>query len=97
MLAGVFKGHDDAIDLEGESSQIVRYAFILPPQSKAVGMTVAELPLDKEKVSLISIRRHAFQIRNPINEFVLEADDTLVLVGAKGWVNAFESWALMGD
>lgn len=97
VLAGVFKGHDDAIDLEGESSQIVRYAFMLPPESKAVGMTVAELPLDKEKVSLISIRRHAFQIRNPINEFVLEADDTLVLVGAKGWVNAFESWALMGD
>ncbi|SUA58824.1 NEM-activable K(+)/H(+) antiporter [Oligella ureolytica] len=97
VLAGVFKGHDDAIDFEDESSQTVRYAFILPPDSKAVGMKVSELPIDKEKVSLISIRRRAFQIRNPVSDFVLEADDTLVLVGAKGWVNSFESWALMGE
>lgn len=96
-LAGLFAGQDDDVDLEDEYSQLCRYAFTLPESAHALGKTVAELPLKKLNIKLLSVRRHTHQMRNPPDDFILEAQDTLVLVGTRDKINSLENWALQGE
>lgn len=97
VLIGLFKGQSDDIAIEDEVSQTIRYAFTLPADAKAIGHKICELKLDRESVKLISIRRRTAQIRLIEPDLVLEAHDTLVLVGAHAGIVAFEQWALFGE
>ncbi|WP_037586937.1 cation:proton antiporter [Stenoxybacter acetivorans] len=95
-LEGLFAGSDDDFHSD-ESGYLNRYAFTLPPGAFLVGREKNKCPLDKLNVKLLSVRRNTAQLRHIDDDFRFAAQDTLVLLGQRDKIVAFENWALQGS
>lgn len=93
-LEGLFAGSDD--ELSEENIHYYRQAFTLPPDAFLVGKSINELPLEKLKIKLLSVRRNAHQLRTFSPDFQFKAEDTLVVLGPRDKVILFENWSLQG-
>lgn len=93
-LEGLFAGSDD--ELSEENIHYYRQAFTLPPDAFLVGKSINELPLEKLKIKLLSVRRNAHQLRAFSPDFQFKAEDTLVVLGPRDKVILFENWSLQG-
>jgi monovalent cation:H+ antiporter-2, CPA2 family len=94
-LQGLFAGSND--ERSGEDLHYYRQAFTLPPDAYLIGKSISDLPLDKLKVNLLSVRRNAHQLRTFDDNFRFKNQDTLVLLGARDKVILFENWSLQGN
>ncbi|MBI0098188.1 MULTISPECIES: cation:proton antiporter [Snodgrassella] len=93
-LEGLFAGSDDTVS--DENIHYFRQAFTLPPDAFLVGKSIDDLPQDKLKVKLLSVRRNAHQLRKFDSEFRFKNADTLVVLGPRDKVILFENWSLQG-
>jgi len=93
-LEGLFAGSDDTVS--DENIHFFRQAFTLPPDAFLVGKSMDDLPLDKLKVKLLSVRRNTHQLREFNSEFRFKKEDTLVVLGPRDKVILFENWSLQG-
>lgn len=94
-LEGLFAGSND--EISGEHLHYYRQAFTLPPDAYLVGKSINDLPLDKLKIKLLSVRRNAHQLRTFDDQFRFKNQDTLVLLGPRDKVILFENWSLQGN
>src|SRR5690606_41704830 len=70
--------------------------LFLPQAAYAVGKTLAELPLEKLKIRIHTIRRDGEVIVNPVMETQLQASVIVVLSGEPGTVEVAEGYLLAG-
>lgn len=95
-LEGLFVGSND-IPNHDDAAHFNRYAFTLPAGAHLIGKGIHDLPLDKLKLKLLSVRRNTHQLRQFEDNFRFSAQDTLVLLGQREKIIAFENWSLQGD
>lgn len=99
VLEGLFLGQDDDVgnSTDESSAHFFRHAFTLPAGAYLIGKTVADLPLEKLHIKLLSVRRNTHQLRQFDADFVFAAQDTLVLLGRHDKIISFENWSLQGN
>lgn len=99
VLEGLFIGQNDNPGNGKEESRAhyYRHAFTLPQGAHLVGKTIADLPLEKLHLKLLSVRRNTHQLREFDTDFVFLAQDTLVLLGHHEKIISFENWSLQGN
>ena len=93
-LQGFFHGADDLAPDEIEQVDRRLHTVALGPGARALGMAVGALSLSGAHVSAV-VRAEA-RIVNPGPEFVLQADDTVVLSGTRDQIGAAEAQLLGG-
>ncbi len=91
LLHGFVQGARGAGDHSGRLQPL-----FLPQAAYAVGKTLAELPLEKLKIRIHTIRRDGEVIVNPVLETQLQASDIVVLSGEPGTVEVAEGYLLAG-
>src|SRR5690606_18145404 len=91
LLHGFVQGARGAGDYSGRLQPL-----FLPQAAYAVGKTLAELPLEKLKIRIHTIRRDGEVIVNPVLETQLQASDIVVLSGEPGTVEVAEGYLLAG-
>ncbi|MCP1772244.1 CPA2 family monovalent cation:H+ antiporter-2 [Neisseria perflava] len=95
-LEGLFVGRDDETTFDSESN-FCRHAFPLAAEAYAIGKTVAELPLERDHIKLLFIRRNTSRLENLPPDFTLASGDILVVAGKKEEIISFENWSLQGN
>ncbi len=96
MLADMYRGHSDDTTLKQDISHIHRSSLQLPQGAYAIDRRIDTLPLAACKVALTGIRRGSLRLRQLEPDFVLAAEDVLIVVGTPANISTLENWLLQG-
>ncbi len=91
-LRAFYRGETDRLQRLAEE----KLALVIEPQAHAVGRTLGELALGVRQVRVEAIRRRGVRAEAPGDETVVQADDVLILVGARENLTAAENLLLAG-
>ncbi|MEZ5651409.1 MAG: cation:proton antiporter [Burkholderiaceae bacterium] len=94
LLQGFFHGADDPTVDGIESEHVLMHAVGLSAGCAAIGRRLGELDLGQVRVTAVVRRRG--RTLDPAPEFVLQADDTLVLTGSPDQIGQAEAVLLAG-
>jgi monovalent cation:H+ antiporter-2, CPA2 family len=89
VLQGFFHGADDAQTDQIEKDPVHLHTFVLPAQSTAIGKALSSLNWHGASVTKVLSKRGAQA--NPDQDYVLQAGDSLVLLGRLAQVSAAEA------
>lgn len=91
-LRAFYRGESDRLQRLAEE----KLALVIEPQAWAIGRTLGELALAGRGVVVEALRRRGVRAESPAPETVVQADDVLILVGARENLSVVESLLLAG-
>lgn len=91
-LRAFYRGESDRLQRLAEE----KLALVIEPQAWAIGRTLGELALAGRGVVVEALRRRGVRAESPDPETVVQADDVLILVGARENLSVVESLLLAG-
>ncbi|MCP9759429.1 potassium transporter [Aquitalea sp. S1-19] len=97
LFRGFFRGLGDEVAVGDEGQQLRLESVRLVADAYAVGRRLGELNLAALGVEVKTVRRRQFKRSDLSNDFVLEEDDVVVLLGRSDQLASAESFLLQGD
>ncbi|RQW24584.1 potassium transporter [Rhodobacteraceae bacterium CH30] len=97
LFRGFFRGVGDEVAVGDEGQQLRLESVRLVADAYAVGKRLGELNLVALGVEVKTVRRRQFKRSDLSNDFVLEEDDVVVLLGRSDQLASAESFLLQGD
>ncbi|MXR37329.1 monovalent cation:proton antiporter family protein [Craterilacuibacter sinensis] len=97
LFRGFFRGLGDEVAVGDEGQQLRLESVRLVADAYAVGKRLGELNLVALGVEVKTVRRRQFKRSDLSNDFVLEEDDVVVLLGRSDQLASAESFLLQGD
>jgi len=91
-LRAFYRGESDRLQRLAEE----KLALVIEPQAWAIGRTLGELALAGRGVVVEALRRRGVRAESPEPDTVVQADDVLILVGARENLSVVESLLLAG-
>ncbi|MCL6263871.1 monovalent cation:proton antiporter family protein [Craterilacuibacter sp. RT1T] len=97
LFRGFFRGVGDEVAIGDEGQQLRLESVRLVADAYAVGKRLGELNLGALGVEVKTVRRRQFKRSDLSNDFVLEENDVVVLLGRSDQLASAESCLLQGD
>lgn len=97
LFRGFFRGLGDEVAVGDEGQQLRLESVRLVADAYAVGRRLGELNLAALGVEVKTVRRRQFKRSDLSNDFVLEENDVVVLLGRSDQLASAESFLLQGD
>lgn len=96
-LHGFYPGVDTNMSAEAIERLEFVHPTLLPDDAWANGKTIAELDLERRRVEILAVRRGHDEFSNLDSDFVLQAQDTVVLQGKPRRVERVERYLQEGE
>lgn len=95
-MHGFFPGETTEINYETSDKLEFMHAIVMTENAYAVGKTIQALSITSKRVKLISVRRSGKEQENPSPDFVIAANDVVVISGKPRRVERIEKYLLNG-
>lgn len=95
-MHGFFPGETTELNYETSDKLEFMHAVVMTESAYAVGKTIQALSIASKRVKLISVRRNGKEQENPSVDFVIEANDVVVISGKPRRVERIEKYLLNG-
>lgn len=96
LFRGFFHGVSDESLAISDHRQPRLHSVVLPEAASCIGKSLADLSLEKRRITLKAVRRNGQKTLQPEMSLILEAGDILVLLGTPDALAAGESYLLQG-
>ncbi len=96
MLRDLYLGSDEMAQAQ-MSKNIYRDSLQLSNGANAIGKDIHTLPFAKLNIELLGVRRGTQYIKKPSEEFILQVNDVLLVIGIPSSIKTLESIVLTGE
>lgn len=96
ILKGLYLGSDEMADAQ-DAKNIYRDSILLTNGADAIGKNPKSLPFSRLKVGLLGIRRGASRLEHFSNDFTLQENDVMMVVGLPAEICQLKEIVLQGE